>query len=128
MAAGCSKAFDSNLANFQGWDISHFFAHYDKKGISKFYHSGNVEQVFSECGILQGDPLCSIFFSLALHPLLMKIAGLYPDTLITAYAALVGTRSQVLSAVDQFVTILAEKNLKLKQTESLLYSPNQNGS
>jgi hypothetical protein len=33
MAAGCSKAFDSNLANFQGWDIlwSHFSAHYDKK-------------------------------------------------------------------------------------------------
>ena len=98
MAAGCSKAFGGNLANFQGWDIlwSHFSAHYDKKGILKFYHSGNVEHVLSECGIQQGDPLGSILFALAFHPLLMQIADIYPDILVTAYAdnvALVGRRS-----------------------------------
>ena len=133
MAAGCSNAFGSNLLNYQGWDIlcSHFSAHYDKKGILKFYHSGNVEHVLSECGIQQGDPLGSILFALAFHPLLMKIADLYPDILVTAYAdnvALVGMRSRLLSAVDQFVGMLAEKNLKLNPAESLLYSPRQNVS
>ena len=128
MAGGCAKAFGSNIRSFQGWDIlwSHFSAHYDKKGILKFYHSGNVEHVLSECGIQQGDPLGSILFALAFHPLLMKIADLYPDILVTAYAdnvALVGKRSRVLLAVDQFVTFLAEKNLKLNPAESLIYSP-----
>ena len=50
---------------------------------------------------------------------------------MTAYAdnvALVGMRSRLLSAVDQFVGMLAEKNLKLNPAESLLYSPRQNVS
>jgi hypothetical protein len=61
----------------------------------------------------------------------MKIADLYPDIipdiLVTAYA-LVGMRSRVLTAVDQFVIILAENNLKLNPAESLLYSPKQDVS
>jgi hypothetical protein len=58
----------------------------------------------------------------------MMIADLNPEILVTAYAdnvALVGKRSLVLSAADQFVAISAEKNLKLNPAESLLYSPNQ---
>ncbi len=48
---------------------------------------------------------------------------------VTAYAdnvALVGMQSRLLSAVDQFVGMIAEKNLKLNPAESLLYSPRQN--
>ena len=83
-------------------------AHYDKNGILKFYHSGSVEHALSECGIQQGDPLGSILFALAFLPLLMMIADLNPEILVTAYAdnvALVEKQSLVLSAVDQFVTM-----------------------
>ena len=52
---------------------SHFYKHEYFAGVEVF------EYVISECGIQQGSPLGSILFALAFHPLLMKIADLYPN-------------------------------------------------
>ncbi len=51
---------------------------------------------------------CAASFPPRFYPLRMKIAYLYPDIVVTAFAdkvAVVGVQSQVLSAVDQFATM-----------------------
>ena len=133
MASGCTKALGNETRMFQGWDIlwPHFSSHYGTKGILKFYHSGEVEHILSECGIQQGDPLGSILFALAFHPILMHLADQYPEILVSAYAdnvALIGRRSQILAAADTFVASAAENNLQLNPSESLCYIPGTSNS
>ena len=43
-------------------------------------------EILSQSGVQQGDPLGSILFALAIHPLLLEVGKKYPTILITAYA------------------------------------------
>ena len=56
MAAGCPINLDSqNNKTWQGWDVLWpiFKAHYETKGILKFYHAGQTEYILSETGTQQ---------------------------------------------------------------------------
>ena len=59
----------------------HAQSHYGTKGSFKFYHNGVTYRIPSSKGVLQGDPLSSPLFALALHPLLIQTVQEVPDLL-----------------------------------------------
>ena len=70
-----------------GWDLlwSYIRAHYGVKRVLKYYHAGKAHVFSSEAGLHQGDPIASTLFTLAIHPIIIKVAEDY-DVVITAYA------------------------------------------
>ena len=111
-----------------GWDIlyGHLRAHYGVSGNLKFYGSDSNYIVQSEAGVQQGDPLGSLLFALAIHPLLLDIGQRHPSVFISAYAdncIITGPLSKVRAAVQDYNCTMGRAGLTLNPLDSALYIP-----
>ncbi len=91
--AGCQRYTDlqQDVRNDKpvGWDImyGHLRAHYGVSGNFKYYSPNETFTVQSEAGVQQGDPLGSLLFALAIHPLLLDVGQQHPSVFILAMLA-----------------------------------------
>ena len=115
-----------------GWDImyGHLRAHYGVSGNLKYYSRSEVLTIESESGVQQGDPLGSLLFALAIHPLLLDIGARHPEVFISAYAdnrIITGPLSKIQAAVHYCDTTLHRAGLSLNPSDSAVYIPSWQG-
>ena len=132
MATVLQKGCDSLPGPTQGGQLGlnilwkHVQGYYGPKGNLKFYHEGKTFHINSSSGVQQGDPLGSVLFALALHPLLTKLAETHPDIFITAYAdniVFTGPMSLLKKVIPIFRQAANEVGLQLNLSESSIHVP-----
>ena len=95
-------------------------------GLLNFFHSGSATDINSKSGVLQGNPLGSTLFALAIHPILLDLSKLHPSLLITTYADNViftGPLSVVRAARDGYSTQMQAIGLRATSSESAIFVP-----
>ena len=77
-------------------------------------------------GVQQGDPLGSVLFALAIHPILQQIGRDCCEVLVAAYAdnvTLTGRLSKVRQALERYVSEMINIGLTINPLESQIYIP-----
>jgi hypothetical protein len=111
-----------------GWDIlwRHIEANYGVHGVLKFFHNGEVDEVLSEAGVQQGDPLGSVLYALAIHPALLRIGRRFGEVFVGGYAdniSLAGRLSIVAQAYEMYEQEMTNLGLTINPLESEIYVP-----
>ena len=111
-----------------GWDIlwRHIEANYGVHGVLKFFHNGEVDEVLSEAGVQQGDPLGSVLYVLAIHPALLRIGRRFGEVFVGGYAdniSLAGRLSIVAQAYEMYEQEMTNLGLTINLLESEIYVP-----
>ena len=85
------------------------------------------DNIFSSCGVQQGDPLGPLCFALTLHPVVEQIKREVPGLLINAWylddGTLCGSPSDICSALTIIESQGPSRGLLLNKSKSLLFVP-----